>query len=171
MDKIGAMADPIDSDVMHILLPEREGLSAPEILRLLRPPVSQPTLWRVLDRLRAQGRIRVSGKARATRYSIALPMDLAARRSLQMHAAVARRLARDASLLTKARERLAYLEQVNPAGRVYHTRWKDLIDGSLARLLRVMTEDSEASDALRKESPFSTLVTPAERNRIFENIR
>jgi hypothetical protein len=88
-----------------------------------------------------------------------------------MHEAVARRLARDPSLLTVARDRLKFLEEVNPDGRVYHLRWKDLIDGPLPMLLRVMTEDSEASDALRKESPFSTLVTPAERNRIFKNIR
>jgi hypothetical protein len=88
-----------------------------------------------------------------------------------MHEAVARRLARDPSLLTVARDRLKFLEEVNPDGRVYHLRWKDLIDGPLPMLLRVMTEDSEASDVMRKESPFSTMITPAERNRIFENIR
>jgi len=46
-----------------------------------------------------------------------------------------------------------------------------LLDGPLPALLRTMTEASEQADALRKESPFTVLVTPAERRRIFTDVR
>ncbi len=76
------MIDTPDSVIVDALMPARSGLSAPQLRRLLRPAISQPTLWRILDRMRSAGRIRVSGKARATRYHLATPMDVATRRSL-----------------------------------------------------------------------------------------
>ncbi len=80
-------------------------------------------------------------------------------------------MARNPSLVSDARRRLAVLERVNPAGRVYHERWKELMEGPLPLLLRVMTEDSLAAEALRKESPFTALVPPEERAKIFADGR
>lgn len=157
--------------VVQVLLTAPQGLRAPEIVRRLKPRVSQPTLWRVLHRLRSEGRVIMDGSARATRYHATERDDLPVLRSLRLHEAVARRLVRDPSLLAIARERLHRLRQVNPHGDVYHDRWAVLLDGSLASLLRTLTEPSEQAATLRQESPFTVLVPADERRRIFESIR
>jgi hypothetical protein len=157
--------------VLQLLLTEPEGLRAPEIMRHLTPKVSQPTLWRVLDKLRAEGRVVADGSARSTRYHAAERSDLPALRSLRMHEFVARRLIKDRALLDVARNRLKRLREVNPHGAVYHERWQELIDGSMDRLLRVMVEPSEEARALRQESPFTTLIPSDERRRVFESLR
>ena len=157
--------------VLQQLMSEPAGLRAPEIMRVLRPRVSQPTLWRILDSLRSEGRVTVEGRGRATRYHAAERTGAAELRSLRMHQHVARRLAKDPALRSQALERLGQLRKVNPHGRVYHDRWAALLDAPIATLLRAMTEDSEQADALRKESPLTILVTPEERRRVFAATR
>ena len=157
--------------VMRLLVAEPFGLSAPELRRRLSRRVSQPTLWRTLNVLRSEGLVTVEGRGRATRYHCSERTDLSALRSRRLHQGAARRLVADPSLRDVALERLRKLRKVNPHGRVYHDRWAALLGGPLSQLLRTMTEASEQSDALRKESPFSTLVTADERRRVFESIR
>jgi len=53
--------------VLQLLMGEPPGLSEPRIRDLVRPRISQPTLWRILDSPRTDGRITVEGRARATR--------------------------------------------------------------------------------------------------------
>ncbi len=84
---------------------------------------------------------------------------------------MAEQLARDPSLRALARQRLEKLRQVNPHGRIYHDHWAALLDGPLPLLLRWLTETSAQSDDLRKESPFTTLLDPAQRERLFRSIR
>lgn len=156
--------------VLQLLATEPAGLSAPELMRLIRPRISQPTLWRTLDGLRAEGRIATQGRARATRYHATARIDLPTLRSLRLHQVAARRLAADPELRGIARQRLRKLHDANPHGRVYQDRWADLLAGPLHALLRTMTEASEQADALRKESPFTILVTPEERRRVFTEI-
>jgi len=88
--------------VLRLLSVEPAGLRAPEPARLVRPRISQPTLWRLLDSLRSEGRVTVEGRGRATRYHSASRNDAA---------------------------------------------------------------------ALHKDSPFTILVTPEERRRVFESVR
>jgi len=161
----------LEDKVMDILITEDEGLKAPEILSALRPRVSQPSLWRTLDALRAQGDVIMEGHARATRYHARARTDVAALRSRRMHESVAKLLIRDPSLCARALERLAKIRKANPDGRRYHDRWHELLQGPLVETLRVMTERSEMADVLRKESPFSVFVSPGERKRIFESTR
>ena len=165
------MRPDIPDQVLQLLLTEAQGLSEPEIRRQLRPRISQPTLWRILNGLRAAGLVVVEGRARATRYHAVERTDLPTLRSRRLHQHVAERLARDPSLRAIARERLAKLRQVNPHGRVYHDRWAALLDGPLAALLRTLTEASAQSDDLRRESPFTTLVDAPARERIFRSVR
>ena len=165
------MRSTLREQVLRLLAVEPAGLRAPELARMLRPRISQPTLWRLLDALRSEGRIAVEGRGRATRYHSASRTDATALRSLRLHQCVARRLAGDPALREVVRERLRKLRAVNPQGRVYHDRWEALLDGPLPALLRTITESSEQSDALRKESPFTILVTPDERRRVFANVR
>jgi hypothetical protein len=157
--------------VLQLLLTGERGLSEPEIRRHLRPRVSQPTLWRALDALRAAGLVVVEGRARATRYHAAERIDRPTLRSRHLHQHVAERLARDPGLRKQVRERLERLRQVNPHGRRYHDRWAELLDGPLPALLRTLTEASAQSDDLRQESPFTTLVAAPTRERIFRSVR
>jgi len=157
--------------VLQLLMASPAGRSALEIASELEPSVSQPTIWRLLDELKRDGLVVAYGRARATRYLATDQADPAEIRSRRLHEVAARRLARDPGLRDIARERLQKLRVVNPHGRVYHDQWQELLEGPLPRLLRVMTEESERSTALRKESPLTVLVTPDERRRIFDSIR
>jgi hypothetical protein len=159
----------LESKVLNLLIAQEEGLKAREIMGALRPRVSQPTLWRALDALRAQGAVTMEGHARATRYHARARTDVAALRSRRMHESVAMLLVRDPSLRARALARLTKLREANPHGRSYHDRWHELLQGPLVETLRFMTEHSEMADALRKESPFGALVTQSERKRIFES--
>ncbi|MEX2050573.1 MAG: hypothetical protein WD944_04950 [Steroidobacteraceae bacterium] len=157
--------------ILQLLAVEPGGLSAPEFMRQIRPRISQPTLWRTLDGLRAEGRIATQGRARATRYHATARIGLPALRSLRLHQFAARRLAANPEQLAIAYRRLQKLRAANPHGRVYQDRWEALLGGPLPPLLRTMTEISEQADALRKESPFTVLVTPVERRRVFTDVR
>jgi hypothetical protein len=159
----------LENKILNLLIAQEEGLKAREIMGALRPRVSQPTLWRALDALRAQGAVTMEGHARATRYHARARTDVAALRSRRMHESVAMLLVRDPSLRARALARLTKLREANPHGRSYHDRWHELLQGPLVETLRFMTEHSEMADALRKESPFSALVTQSERKRIFES--
>lgn len=152
--------------VLRLLAVEPAGLRAPDLGRLIRPRISQPTLWRILDGLRSEGRITVEGRGRATRYHATSRTHAAALRSLLLHQCAARRLAGDPALYGVVREPLRKLREVHPHGRVDHDRWEALLDGPLPALLRKITETSEQAEALRKESPFTVLVTPEERRRM-----
>jgi hypothetical protein len=165
------MQRPDPELVVQTLLTAPQGLRAVDIVRRLKSRVSQPTLWRVLNKLRSEGRVTMEGSARATRYHATERGDLSTLRSLRLHEAVAQRLVRDPSLLAVAGQRLHRLREVNPHGAVYHDRWAALLDGPLARLLRTMTEPSEQAATLRQESPFTGLVPADERRRIFESLR
>jgi hypothetical protein len=165
------MRDEKSERVLQVLLTAPRGLRAPEIVRHLTPKVSQPTLWRVRDKLRSEGRVVVNGFARATRYHATARDDVSALRSLRMHDVVAKRLISNPDLLEVARSRLQRLREVNPLGAVYHNRWQELIDGPMDRLLRMLTEPSEEASTLRQESPFTTLLASNERRRVFDSLR
>jgi hypothetical protein len=160
--------ETLRDQIAALLASAPDGLSAPQIMSGLESRVSQPTLSRRLMELRSQGRVAVVGKARATRYFYtASRVELAAVRSRLLHERIARRVARDPALLNRVRKRLKQLSEVNPAGHVYHQQWGELLDADLPQLLRTMVAESEKSDALRKESPFTVLATREDRDRVF----
>ena len=160
----------IHDRLLGLLAASPKGLRAPELLALFPVPISQPSLSRRLQELRARGLVAIEGKARATRYHALLPGQLPMLRSRRLHQAVALRLTQHPELRAQARTRLSQLRQVNPHGRLYHDRWAELLAGPLPRLLRKLTEDSEDADTLRKESPFTVLVDRNTRRRIFEQV-
>lgn len=160
--------DDVSTQLQALLAASPGGLRAPELRARLPVRISQPTLSRRLRELRDRGLVTTEGRARATRYHAAAPGRLAELRSRALHEAVAHRLARDPELLDSVRERLARLRRVNPHGHPYHDRWAALLDGPLPRLLRVLGEDSEAADDLRRESPFTVLADPDMRRRVFK---
>lgn len=168
------MARSLDKqDLSHRLLAllaaAPSGLGSPALQRALG--VSQPTAARLLADLRARGLVVVEGRARATRYyAVQGRLGLAALRSRLLHERVAQKLVRQPAELERARKRLRYLKSVNPPGKPYHKRWESLLREPLPKLLRKMTEDSEEAVLLRKESPFTVLLTPAERKAVFDRV-
>ena len=160
--------DGLRNEIVAQLASAPHGLSAPQILAGLENQISQPTLSRRLMDLRARGQIVAVGKARATRYFYTGSRgELAALRSRMLHERIARRIARDPALIDQVRKRLEQLSEVNPSGHAYHQQWRALLDADLPGLLRTMVAESERSDVLRKESPFTVLATREDRQRVF----
>ena len=160
--------DGLKNEIVALLAAAPHGLSAPEILAGLENQISQPTLSRRLMDLRARGRVVAVGKARATRYFYTGSRgELAALRSRMLHERIAHRIARDPALIDQAKKRLKQLSKANPSGRAYHKQWGALLDADLPGLLRTMVAESERSDVLRKESPFTVLATREDRQRVF----
>jgi hypothetical protein len=54
---------------------------------------------------------------------------------------------------------------VSPATSPYLEEWAGLLDRGLDALLAVATEDTERARALRQSSPFTRILSPAERHR------
>lgn len=76
------------------------GLSASQLRTELQPQVSQPTLWRRLDELRAKGRVRRSGRGRATRcYGVDSDHTISDLRAKALHLEVGKKLLRQQGLL------------------------------------------------------------------------
>jgi hypothetical protein len=155
--------------VLALLAATPAGLDSPSLQQAL--DVSQPTVSRLLRELRARGLVVSEGSARATRYhAVQGRLDIAALRSRLLHEQIAHKLLRQPQALAKVKKRLRQLESINPAGRPYHRRWESLMQGPLPGLLRKMMEDSEEATLLRKESPFTVMLTPEERKAVFRRI-
>lgn len=160
----------LESELLALLAAHPKGLGASEIRTLLSSRPSQPTLARRLLELRARGQVIAEGKGRSTRYHLASGNELPKLRSRLLHQAVAIKLVRDPSLVERARHRLVKLRDTNPSARRYHSRWSDLLAGPPEALLKALSEDSEAAADLRQESPFTTLLEPKERERVFKRL-
>lgn len=146
-----------------------EGLGSAALCERLG--ISQPSLSRLLKRLQGRGLVQAEGRARSTRYHLVDGRrGLAALRSRRLHELLARKIVDNPELLDRAKERLERLSSSNAAGRTYHQRWGELMGSSLPILLKKMTEDSEDADQLRKESPFTILLTHDERLAVFQRL-
>jgi hypothetical protein len=82
------------------------------------------------------------------------------RRSLALHAEVARRLRVNPELRTTARARLPRISAA------YRDAWSSLLDGPLIHLLEMLASESEEAAALRQASPFAFALDPKTRQRI-----
>lgn len=160
--------EDLEQQIIGYLAAQPDGLGSAGLRERLWPRVSQPTLSRLLTGLRSRGVVAATGRGRATRYHLVRGRSgLAELRSRLLHRSVARRLVEDPDLLLEARDRLARLREINPAGARYHDRWEDLLNDSLPELLRAISMDGAEADLLRKESPLTVLVRPEDRREIF----
>lgn len=82
------------------------------------------------------------------------------RRSLALHAEIARRVRATPQLREQARERLSRISSA------YREAWSLLLGGPLDSLLEMLTDPSETATALRQASPFSFAIDPRTRQRI-----
>jgi hypothetical protein len=92
-------------------------------------------------------------------------------RSRALHRLVAEKIRRDPSLLASARATLARWRDPASPGRSepYLAEWARLLDAGVEAALSALTEDSERADALRQCSPFTRVLTQAERYRFLKD--
>lgn len=153
-----------DQNIIGLLAMHPEGLSASELRREIYPPISQPTLWRRLETLRALGKVKSSGRNRSTRYhSVSSDHDIVDLRSKALHLAVGKKLLRQPQGVEMARGRLEQMRVSVPYAKTYIDQWASLLSGPIEDVLRVLGADDENAVALRHTSPFTSLLSERER--------
>jgi hypothetical protein len=94
------------------------------------------------------------------------PHELAERRSIRLHAAVAERLLARPVLLEDARARVAAWRTDATVARMYAEEWADLLDRPLEELAARLVEPSERMHDLRQVSPFAGILDARTRWRV-----
>ncbi|WP_373048753.1 hypothetical protein [Vulgatibacter sp.] len=97
--------------------------------------------------------------------------DLAEERSIAYHRAVAARIERDPSLLEGVRARLDATIAAGGRSLPYAQAWRRLLERPLPELLAFLVDGGEEARALRQSTPFAGLLEPAERWRIWREVR
>ncbi|MBI5489057.1 MAG: hypothetical protein HY905_17110 [Deltaproteobacteria bacterium] len=99
------------------------------------------------------------------------PHRLAEERSLELHRRVAAEIARDGTIVSRAAERVASWRVRGTLHGEYADLWMGLLRGPRGELQRVLVDESEAGRSLRQTSPFSFVVPPRERWRLWREVR
>lgn len=97
--------------------------------------------------------------------------DLAQKRSLAYHQAVARRLLDEPALIEQARERLA--AWISEGGRAapLARRWTEILDRPLPEVVAFLESDNDEARQLRQATPFAGFLSPQQRWRLWEEVR
>ena len=89
-------------------------------------------------------------------------------RSLQLHKEIARRLQRHPQLLEIAKGNLSRWIERDGETPVW-SEWSEILNGPLSQVLSVLLSPDEKGARLRQSSPFSGILTPKERWKIYES--
>ncbi len=93
-----------------------------------------------------------------------LPSDW---RSLEMHRLIATKLKTDPSLVERARSNISRWK--NQRGvRAAYTEWEEILSLGMDRILHVLTSEDQASARLRSSTPFTGILSDAERKMIYD---
>ena len=93
-------------------------------------------------------------------------------RSLAMHCLVARKLLANPALIARASSTLArWRAQAADPVPSYFLEWAHILKGSPGEIAAFLASMREDATRLRQSSPFSNLLTPEERARIYEVFR
>ncbi len=92
-------------------------------------------------------------------------------RSLALHALIARKIARDPSLLKVARRNLDRWRAARGIGPPALARWRTILARPWPHVAAILTEMSENAARLRHASPFAGILSAAERARLYEAFR
>jgi hypothetical protein len=93
-------------------------------------------------------------------------------RSLAMHCLVARKIRANPALITQARSTLArWRAQAAEPVPSYFLEWGRILEGGSEEIAAFLASMCEDASRLRQSSPFTNLLTPEERARIFEAFR
>ncbi len=97
-----------------------------------------------------------------------LPLTREDRRSLALHAAIALRLSEEpAFVLARARASLARMRALHPGARPLLDEWRVLLRRPLSALLPVLRDPSPWARELRHVTPFTGVLSAAERARVY----
>lgn len=90
-------------------------------------------------------------------------------RSLALHRLIADKIRQDVSLLEVARGNIArwQAESGQTGDPSSHAEWLVLIDGPVDQLLSVLEGQDQRATRLRQSTPFTGILTPAERDAVF----
>jgi len=89
-------------------------------------------------------------------------------RSLRLHKEIARRLQEDPQLLRIAKGNLTRWIARGGETPVWR-EWSEIIEGPLSQVLSVLLSSDERGARLRQSSPFSGILSPGERWKIYES--
>lgn len=92
-----------------------------------------------------------------------LPSDW---RSLEMHRLIATKLEADPSLLERARSNISRWKNQRGARPAY-SEWEEILSSGLDRVLHVLTSEDQESARLRSSTPFTGILSDAERIQLF----
>lgn len=93
-------------------------------------------------------------------------------RSLAMHCLVARKLLADPTLVNQALSTLArWRAQATDPVPSYLLEWEHVLAGNPAHIAGFLASMRDDAMRLRQSSPFTNLLTPEERSRIYEAFR
>lgn len=92
-----------------------------------------------------------------------LPSDW---RSLEMHRLIAIKLEADPSLLERARSNISRWTKLRGMRPAY-SEWEEILSSGMDRILRVLTSEDQASARLRSSTPFTGILSDAERIQLF----
>jgi len=95
---------------------------------------------------------------------------LAEERSIELHREVAARLRADPRLVEHARERAAGWLETGEIAEPYTTLWMRILGSSLDELCEFLVDPGETARALRQCTPFSGVVDPRTRWRIWREV-
>lgn len=89
-----------------------------------------------------------------------------------MHCLIARKLLADPALIAQARSTLArWRAQAAEPTPSYFFEWGHILEGSPKAIAAFLASMCEDASRLRQSSPFTNLLTPEERARVFEAFR
>ncbi|MEI6535506.1 MAG: hypothetical protein WCN98_09220 [Verrucomicrobiaceae bacterium] len=93
-------------------------------------------------------------------------------RSLAFDRLIADKVRANPRMVERARGNLLHwLETCSPRARATLLEWRDVLDGPLSELLRMMTATDERAVRLRQSSPFCGILSRAERSRILKEFQ
>lgn len=92
-----------------------------------------------------------------------LPSDW---RSLEMHRLIATKLEADPSLVERARSNISRWKSQRGLTPAY-SEWEKILSSGMDRILHVLTSEDQASARLRSSTPFTGILSDAERKMIY----
>lgn len=90
-------------------------------------------------------------------------------RSLALHRLVAQKVLADPALLERARANMRRWQENHGSPSFARAEWEQILSGPVDQVAELLVERSERATRLRQSSPFTGILTEAERLAIYES--
>jgi hypothetical protein len=97
--------------------------------------------------------------------------ELAAQRSLELHRQIAARLRDGECLRDAALTRIQRWRREGLIAEPYARAWEELLGAPIEQLVAALLDEGETGRALRQATPFTFVIQPRERWRIWRDVR